>query len=244
MDGGLRVVNVVKGLLLVFVAAFNLSACAGQQYPLNATVAASLKGRQIATTARRPTPFFITKPGTNNVYTLGAFGALVVAAAMSDAGARVFRDNAIADPAPYMAQQLGDDVRRRFGLQLEQKAVYVSDDAPEQITAAHPAADVLLDVWIDSVNLEPVPRDASKYRVRYTAYLRLIDARFVHVIDGKKGLVIGHGTCRRNPDDAAHAPTYDEFLANGAQRLKQELDIAALSCVEEFRTKVLTASPN
>ena len=243
MERGLRAIDVVKGRLLVVVAAFNLSACAGQQYPLTASAAASLKGRQIATTSRRPTPFFITKPGTNNVYTGGAWGALVMAAAMSDAGARVFRDNAIADPAPYMAQQLGDDLRRRFGLQLAQKAVYVSDDDPAQITAAHPAADLLLDVWIDSVGLDPLPQDRSKYRVRYTAYLRLIDAKVVHVIDGKKGLVIGHGTCRRNPDDAAHAPTYDEFLANGAQLLKHELDIAALSCVEEFRTKVLTASP-
>ena len=163
---------------------------------------------------------------------------------MSDAGARVFRDNAIADPAPYMAQQLGDDLRRRFGVQLEQQAVYVSDDDPKLITAVHPAADLLLDVWLDSLSLEPLPQDPSKYRVRYTAYLRLIDAKFVHVIDGKKGLVIGHGMCRRIPEDAAHAPSYDDFLANGAQRLKHELEIAALSCVEEFRTKVLTASPN
>ena len=233
--------NVGKGSLLVVVAAFNLSACAGQQHPLTATAAASLKGRHMATTARRPTPFFVTKPGTNHYNSGGAVGALVIAAAMSDAGARVFRDNAIADPAPYMAQQLGDDLRRRFGLQLEPRTVYVSDDDPAQITAAYPAADLLLDVWIDTVSLDPLPQAPSKYRVSYTAYLRLIDAKFVHVIDGKRGLVIGHGTCRRSPAEAANAPSYDEFLANGAQRLKQELDAAALSCVEEFRTKVLTA---
>jgi hypothetical protein len=244
MDRVLRVVDLVKGLLLVVVAAFSLCACAGQQHPLTATAAASLKGRQIATTARRPTPFFVTKRGTNTYNSAGAAGGLVMAAALSDAGARVFRENAVADPAPYIAQQLGDDLRRRFGLKLEQQSVYVSDDAPEQITAAYPRADLLLDVWIDSVGLDPLPKDPAKYRVRFTAYLRLIDAKFVHIIDGKRGLVIGHGTCSHSPQETANAPTYDEFLANGAQRLKNELEIAALSCVEEFRTKVLTASPN
>jgi hypothetical protein len=235
--------EVVMGLLRIVVAALNVSACAVQQHPLTATAVGSLKGRQIAPTSRRPTPFFVSKPGKNHFSPYGAAGGVAIAAAMSDAGAHVARENAIADPAPYMAQQLIDDLQRRFGLKLERQAVYVENDDPKQITSAHPAADMLLDVWIDGVSLEPLPHDPSKYRVRYTAYLRLIDAKFVHLIDGKKGVVIGDGTCSHIPEETPNAPTYDEFLADGARRLKHELDIAVQSCVEEFRMKVLTPSP-
>jgi hypothetical protein len=190
-------------LLLVFVVAIDVAACAVQQHPLTATAAASLKGRRVAMTARPPTPFFVTEPNKNHFNPYGLVGGLAIAAAMSDAGARIFRENGIADPAPYMAQQLSDDLRRRYGLKLEQQALYITDDDPKQITAAHPAADLLLDVWINSLSLEPFSHNPSKYRVRYTAYLRLIDAKIVHLIDGKKGLVIAHGTCSRIPEETS-----------------------------------------
>lgn len=232
--------DLILGLLLLAATALNVSACAGQQHPLGSSAAGSLKGRQIATASRRPTPFFVTKPGSNHVNTGGAAGGVLIAGVRSEFGARLARQNAIADPAPYMAQQLSDDLRRRFGLKLDQQAIYVDADDPTQITAAYPNADLLLDLWVDGVSLEPLTTDPSKYGLRYSAYLRLIDAKFVHGIDGKKGLVIGEGTCSHVPEETPKAPSYDEFLANGAQRWKQELDIAMRSCVEEFRTKVLT----
>lgn len=41
--------------------------------------------------------------------------------------------------------------------------------------------------------------------------------------------MIAHGTCVRVPDEPQNAPTYDEFLANGARRLKHDIDLAARS---------------
>jgi hypothetical protein len=227
--------------LLVFVVTVAVAACAVQQHPLTATAAANLRGRRVATTVRPPTPFFASEPGKNKVNMYGLAGGLAIAASMSDAGARIFRENGIADPAAFMAQQLSDDLQHRYGLRLERQSLYITDEDPKQITAAHPEADLLLDVWINSLSLEPFSQDSSKYHVKYTAYLRLIDARIVHPIDGKKGLVIAHGTCARIPGETPSAPTYDEFLSSGAQRLKHELDLAAQSCVDIFKSKVLTA---
>jgi len=116
-------------LLLVLLVAIDVAGCAVQQHPLTATAASSLRGRRIATTARPPTPFFVSKP-KNQVNMYGLVGGVAIAAAMSDAGARIFRENGIADPAPYMAQQLSDDLRRRYGVKLEQQSFYVADDDP------------------------------------------------------------------------------------------------------------------
>ena len=87
------------------------------------------------------------------------------------------------------------------------------------------------------------PPNTLKYRVRYTAYIRLIDAKFVHLIDEKKGIVIAHGTCSYIQEETPNAPTYDQLLADGAQRLKDELEVAARFCLDEFRSKGLTAGP-
>ena len=230
--------------LLLFAVALAFAACGAQQHPLPAAAAASLKGRRVAPTARRPTPIFITQPGKNHVTPYGLAGGLAMAAATSDAGARIFHENGIPDPAPYMAQQLSDDFGRRYGLKLEQQAIYIAEDDPTRITAAHPQADLVLDVWINSLSLEPYSHDSSKYRVKFAAYLRLIDAKVVRPIDGKKGLVVAEGTCARSPEETPGAPTYDDLLANGAQRLKRELDVAMRFCIDEFRARVLTTVSN
>ena len=229
-------------LLFVFAVVIDFTACAVQQHPLTASAAASLKGRRVTLATRPPTPFFANDPNGSPSHS-----ALAAVIAMSEAGTRIFRENDIADPAPHMAQQLSDDFRRLYGLSLEQQALYITDDDPKQIAAAHPTSDLILDVWVNSLSLEPFSghpsRYHSRYHVKYTAYLRLIDAKFVHLIDGKKGLVIAFGTCSRIPEETPNAPTFDDFLANGAQRLKHELEIAAQSCANVFLSKVLTASP-
>lgn len=180
--------------------------------------------------------------GAGNILQLGIVGYGVRLAAMSDAGAQIFRENGIADPALYLKEQLGDELRRRYGLKLEPEALYITGDDPTQITADYPAVDLLLDVWIIDLRLEPFALDQAKYRITYAAVLRLIDAKIVRPIDGKKGQVVADGTCTLIPEETANAPTYNEFLARGAQRLKHEFDIAAQFCIDD-RSKVLTASP-
>lgn len=96
---------------------------------------------------------------------------------------------------------------------------------------------------VATVRGSPVGQDSSKYGVTYVAALRLIDARMERLIDGKKGVVIADGSCRRVPEKSSSALGYQDFLANRAERLKNELEGAAHSCTDEFRAKVLTAGP-
>lgn len=162
---------------------------------------------------------------------------------MLEVGAGILRDNGIADPALALSQMLTEDLARRYGLHLVPQAVFITDDDPTQITAAHPESDLLLDLLIENWTLEPVRDHSPKYRVNYTARVRLIDAKDLHIIDGKKGTVIARGSCSRIPEETPNTPTYDDFLIHGAQRLIHELDVAAQFCLEEFQAKVLTASP-
>jgi len=233
------------GLPFIIFVVITVSACASQQHPLTTTSADSMKERRLAVTARPPTPFFVTEPEESAATALAValVGVAGRAAGKSDAGDRIFRENGIADPAPHLAQQLRDDLQRRYGLKLDREAIYVTDEDPKQITAAHPAADLVLDVWINNLSLEPFSQGSKKYGLKYSAYLRLIDARVVHPIDGKKGLVIARGTCSRILEETPSTPTYDDFLANGAQRLIREIDVATQFCVDEFRSTVLTAGP-
>jgi hypothetical protein len=225
------------------MVATNVAGCAAQQHPLTATAAAGLKGRQVAMTERRPPRGSVSVPGKSTFNAGGMAGALGVLAAMSAAGARIARENSVADSTPYVAGQLSDDIQRRYGLEPAQQRLAISDnDAPTEITAAHPSADLVLDVrtgW----SLQPISHNSSKYYLTYIAHLRLIDAKIVHFIDGKKGAVIADGTCSHSTDDTARAPSYDEFLAQKAQRLKDEIGLAARFCVDEFRAKVLTIGP-
>jgi len=225
--------------LIVFVSTISLAACAGHPLRLTASAAASLRGRQITTTARRPTPFFVLEPGATYSSWNGLAGVAANAARASDLGARIMRENDVADPMPHMMQQLRDDLQHRYGLKVARRPLYITDDDVTQITATYPEGDLLLDVWTANLSLGPLPHDRSKYQVGYTAYFRLIDAKTIHLIDGKKGLVIASGTCDLPSKATQSAPTYNEMLANGARRLKQELDLAAQACVDQFRATVL-----
>jgi hypothetical protein len=257
-------------LLLVFTATLGLAGCAAQHHPLTAK---RLNGCQLATTQRPPTPFFVTEPGKGSgtagaavaggvaggaiggrshrpvagaiagAVAGGAVGGILVVGAMADAGTRIVREYAVADPTSSIARLLSEDLQRRYGLALAPQSLYIADDDPKQLSAAHPSADLVLDVSIVNWSLEPLPHDTQKYRVRYTAKLRLIDAKLVHLIDGKRGIVIADGSCSYIPEETPNAPTYDQFLANGAQRLKPELELAARFCVDEFRSKVLSSDP-
>jgi len=242
-------------VLLLVTTAMALAACAGQRHALTPDAAAGLKGRRVVMSARPPTPVFLTKPGTSTVVPYGATGGVVAGAAygagaglmaaafMSDAGDKMFRESGSSDPAPVIAVQLSDELRRRYGVTVEPRTVYFNDDDPTRITSAYPDADLVLDVWVDNLNVAPFSQQKSaKYRLTYSAHVRLIDAKIDHPVDGKKGAVIAHATCVRDPRETPDAPTFDELLANQGQRLKQDLAESVRDCVDEFRSTVLPAA--
>lgn len=141
---------------------------------------------------------------------------------------------AIADPRAYIVKQLSDDLQQRYGLILERRPVQITGYDARQIKAAHPTSDLIFDAQIDEWSLETTPnspRGASKYRLLYVAHVRLIDA--------KEGVDIAEGTCHQKSVDKTGTLTYDDLMANHAERLKTQTYAMTRSCVDAFRSGML-----
>jgi hypothetical protein len=212
--------------VLVQIAAF--AGCASQR-PLTAASAAALRGRNVAITIRRASPDFAAQTPGKAMF--GILGAM----AMISAGNDIIRENRVADPAPYIAQQLSGELARIHGTRATAVALPVGDEAPKSIASINPTADLIVDVGTINWSFIYFPLNWSHYRVIYSARLRIIDR--------KTAAVIAEGTCSRIPDDTPTAPSYDELLATGAERLKDELRVAANFCVGELRNKILAVGP-
>ena len=170
----------------------------------------------------------------------GALGALL-ASALSPPSVQDFDESSLVDPAQAISRQLSRDLERRYGLRHASQPVPFDADDVTKVTALAPSADLLIDIWTDGWSLVALRDDVSKFHVHYAANMRLIDARAVHAIDGKTGLVLAEGTCERAPDEPSSATTRDQLLADGARRLKAELEQAAKTCIHEFRSQLLQA---
>jgi len=219
--------------------ALGLSACSLQS-PLAAN-AARLKNRGLITAVRRAPPLYAPA----GIYGAGAAGGLIgglaVAAAASDAGDRLVRENHISDPALTIAKELGKSLEQQYGLRSARLVLAAVDDDPTKVGLIDPAADVVLDVWTDRWSMARAGDDPG-FSVNYGVNLRLIDAKIVQPIDGRSGAVIAEGTCASDSEGLG-GPTQDELLADGARRLKADLDDAAQYCIEDFRSRVLSAKP-
>ncbi len=104
-----------------------------------------------------------------------------------------------------------------------------SQQKPEEFALDYPNGDLLLD--IQTVNWSFVYfTDLKTYRVNYSAKLKLID------ITTRK--IVAEGFCSRVPEKNDNTPTRDQLLANTAERLKQELQIAAEECIDQFKEQI------
>jgi len=213
------------------------------QQPLSAEAASQLNGRWLSQTERRTPSFVSAKPMGYPMAAAGAAagltGAFTAAAFQSDAGAQVLAENHIPDPARAIARQLSARLEQHFGLHHASRPIWTDSDDATKLAAAEPTADLVIDVWTESWSLSPTGEDLSKLHVQYAANMRLIDARVVHTIDGKRGLAIAEGTCERSPEEPASALTREQLLADGARLLKAELEQAVRECVRTFRTQLL-----
>ena len=196
-----------------------------QNTPMDAASLEQLRGRSVTLSQREKPDFGAMTPGT------AMFGVAGATATISQ-GNEIVRTHGIEDPASSIAAVLGRDLQARYDMEASSRPVQVASDDLAQVARASSRVDLLLDVRTLSWGFAYIPTTWNRYRVRYSARLRLFDM--------KTARVLAEGGCRRLPDETPDAPSYEELLANGAQRLKAELRRAAEHCLGEFRAKTLS----
>lgn len=165
----------------------------------------------------------------------GAF-ALIGALASISAGNELIEQNQVDDPAVYISQSLTDSLKKQFSLKtISNNDTLIDSDQPSVIAKHYPSSDLVLDVQTINWSFIYFPTDWDNYRVIYTAKLQLIDTR--------NKSMIAEGFCKRIPEEDENAPSYKDLTSNQAQGLKNELQLAAEHCIEEFSTKVLKIKP-
>lgn len=213
-------------LFTVAAAAAILTGC-GTVPPqkLDAGTGALLRDRTIARTSHPMPDFSAITPGKA---TLGILGA----AAMVSEGQKIVAANKIADPADSIASELMATLASRHGARTAAAPVSVaSNDSSEIAAASKGSGRYALDVQTTLWNLAYFPTDWSHYRLIYSANARLIDT--------ETKAVLAQGSCKHMADSKTAAPTYEEMLAGGADRLKKELALAVGTCVASLKGSML-----
>lgn len=212
--------NICAGLLCcLFLACAKVDTI-----PMSAATGKALGNREIVTT-RRESPDF--QAGTVGKLVTGGF--LVGGVMARSEGDYIIKSNSIPDPAISIAEQLREALQQKYGTKSSATFINTAVDDVQQICAANPTADLILDVKTNSWLFIYLPMNWSRYRVLYSASFRLID--------NKTKTVIAEGSSGRVPD-TENAPTKEELLANNAERLKQELKKATEFCVNDFKNRV------
>jgi hypothetical protein len=173
------------------------------------------------------------KPSFSAMTAGKAMFALVGAAAMIAAGNEIVEDNNIEDPANYIRSEIAKELSKNYGFKInETDPKSVKTSKASEIAKDFPESDLVLDVETINWSFAYFPTDWDNYRVIYSAKIRLIDT--------KSKSIVAEGFCSRVPEEEKTAPSHEELLANKAERLKQELKIAANTCINEFKNKVLS----
>jgi hypothetical protein len=211
-------------LLVVVAAALTAGCVSVEQIPMSASSAEAIKGKELVLAERAKPDFSAMTPSR------GAFGMIGAAVTISE-GNKLVQEHGVEDPAVYIARTLASDLQGRYSTRLSPKGAPVASDAVADLVKNAPGTDLVLDVRTINWSFVYFPTAWGKYRVIYSARMRLVDAK-----DGK---VLAEGGCQRVPEHSPDAPSYDELVVNSAARLKHELRTAADFCISEFKAKTL-----
>ena len=166
-------------------------------------------------------------------YTAGkAVFGLIGLSIIYGTGNKIVADNAIDDPAREISARLVKHLSEKLSVEIaDSGSLTVATNKVSDISSVYSSTDLVLDVETRNWRFIYYPSNFAKYRVIYSARMRLVDTR--------AGKILAEGLCSRTPDDIDNAPSRDALLANSAELLKQELELAADFCTAEFIDKVL-----
>jgi len=211
-------------LVIIMVGVLVISGCAGvSNVPITSEAASSIKNRVITLAVHETPSFRAVTRGKSQFLLLGI-------AAVYTHGNQIITENNIDDPAKNIGEKLVLQLRDKYETEIAPIRVFVINDDIQDISKKNSGLDLLLDIKTTNWAFAYYLTSLSKYRVLYSAQLRLIDM--------KKGEILAEGLCERNPDQTSNSPTYDELLDNNAEGLKNELREAEEFCAGEFWGKV------
>ena len=132
----------------------------------------------------------------------------------------------VSDPAYSIAEKIGKNLEQ-YNIQYVGmgRRVIVNDDIT-LISEKYADFPLVIDVKTIDWSLKYFPVHWSRYRVTYTASLKVIDTR--------KKKIISSGTCEIVPGYTDDAPGYEEMMENHAERFKQEIAAEIDQCVSQI----------
>lgn len=162
--------------------------------------------------------------------------ALVGALAAVEAGKNLVAENEIEDPAPIVARDLLELLRKQYGVvPANLPAVKVDTTDVRELARAVSSADLVIDVQSLGAGFNYFATDWGHYWVNSALILRVIDVR--------TGEALAGGSCRRDSRSDPNPPTKDELLAKKAERLKAILSAQRDACRDELAANVLHVQP-
>lgn len=216
-------------LFATFAMLLLLPACAAQQIPLSDTNSPELSGRTVYL-VREAKPSF--QAITSGKAMVGPIGALVAA----QEGTKLVETAGIEDPSQYIEQQVAKHLRQHYRTAQTTEIIdFRTTEKPSDLSkwaAENKVNSIFVDVETTGWGFLYYPTVWSKYRVMYSAVVKLIDVR-----DGKTIAQYQCSSVTKQPSE--QAPTKDQMLANNAALLKAMLKERADVCLSEVKTKIL-----
>lgn len=214
-----------KSIAIVFL--LFLSGCASTKNITMDHSTASLTKPATVVISNRESPDFSAATAGKALF--GVVGVL----SMLSEGKKIVEQNNVEDPAHFISTEIFTAISQGYQLELINSDKIVSGNNIRKISAAYATADWVIDVETLNWGFMYLPADWNNYWAFYTARVKIIDTR--------DQAIIAQWLCPYQQEDDGATPSYDEFLLNNAERLKQEIQKAAVHCINEFTSNALNS---
>ena len=218
----MKLVKIIIPALLVLI----VSACANVQVkPLGKSSDSLLQNKTMVVVNYGPGPFVAMTAGKAGFGLLGA-------AAMYQSGRNLVIKHNIKDPAVKIRENLIGALQQKYNIKrIASSIAPLEDKSLSSVKRAYKnAADVIFDYRTFEMGFLYYPTKWGRYRIKYMAILRLIDA--------KSGNVIASSNCFTLQGDDKNPPTRNQLLANNAEVLKMYLGRSVGVCTKLIKTKI------
>lgn len=225
---------------LLAIVPFLLISCAGPKTaPISKQDSAKLAGASVHVSHGPVPPFQVMTAGkvmgmalTGMVAGIAsgntAVGTQMTTYSMQEASQR--SDTQLTDPAPYIAAQLGEQLKSSKGAKTSPSSTLVKSDRPNAIAKAAEGYDYALDVRTLGWTGVYLPMRWLKYRFIYASRCQLIETKT------KRGVATSDFF---DKGDAVEPVSYDELTKNNYERIRGELKKHEASSKSLFASKVL-----